>query len=341
MRPVLNIKSMIAKGLLFGLLCSTSVAMADQGNEDYLKGIDVSRYQGDVDWKKVKEDGVAYCFIKASQGIKITDPKFEQNKENAAEAGIAWSAYHFFVTNRGGKEQANHFLKAVGTKKWTAPLPPVVDIERFDGGSKEELVRELSIFLQTIEKEWNVRPILYSGEHFYNANLKEEFKIYRVWIARYRDAEPDFKDWSFWQYSDKGNVNGIQGPVDMNHFRGKKSHLEYLAISHMLGSVKTLLKSKGIALIEVYKDKWDCQTIDVKFDAERPNDRKCQGYLRISVLNAANAENPEYDAKLLAKAIYAKSKKKKRTCMIEVRFQTVEAGKVRESDAYVFDTSGM
>jgi lysozyme len=340
MRAILDIKSVIAKGLTLGLLCSSTIAMGGGNGDDYLKGIDVSKYQGDVDWKKVKQDGIAYCFIKASQGIKITDPKFDQNKDNASEAGIAWSAYHFFVTSRGGAEQAHHFLKSVGTKTWDAPLPPVVDIERFDGGSKEDLVRELKIFLETIELQWNVRPILYSGEHFYNANLKEDFKIYRVWIARYRSAEPDFKDWSFWQYSDKGKVAGIEGPVDMNHFRGKKSHLEYLAISHQLGSPKKLLKSKARKLLEEYEEKWGSENIDVKFDTERPNDRKCQGYLRISVLNAENASNPEYDAKLLAKKIFAKSKKKKRTCMIEVRFQTIEAGKVRESDAYVFTTAG-
>ena len=114
------------KSIVIGLLLIPSFIVAQ------LQGIDVSKFQGDINWDKVAKDSVDFAIMKATQGTGIIDKKLDSNWEGAGKLKMR-STYHFYVTIRGGKEQAKYFMKAVGVNKWTDKIPPMVDVERIDG----------------------------------------------------------------------------------------------------------------------------------------------------------------------------------------------------------------
>lgn len=190
-----------------------------------IHGIDVSYYQGKIDWQKVKamdEDGVkvSFAFIKATEGLLNVDPYFQRNWREAPKAGIKVGAYHFFRPKRAGLWQANFFLQTVSFEK--GDLPPVVDIESLDGVSPEKMRKELNAFIIQIETKTNVRPIIYSGLKFYQDYLMGYYDDYPFWVAHYH--QPKLKlassSWKFWQHSDKARINGINHVVDFNAFNG-------------------------------------------------------------------------------------------------------------------------
>ncbi|WP_443938673.1 glycoside hydrolase family 25 protein [Pedobacter sp. MW01-1-1] len=199
-----------------------------------IHGIDVSYYQGKIDWPKVKamnEDDVSirFAFIKASEGLMLVDPYFQRNWREAAKVGITSGAYHFFRPRKNGKAQAKFFLQVVNIEK--GDLPPVVDIESLDGVSPKAMREELSDFLNYVEMRTKVRPIIYSGMKFYQDNLEGFFDDYPLWVAHYYKAKLslDKSRWKFWQHSDKAKINGINHVVDFNAFSG-----DSVALSRML-----------------------------------------------------------------------------------------------------------
>ncbi|MBB2145338.1 glycoside hydrolase family 25 protein [Pedobacter sp. LMG 31464] len=188
-------------------------------------GIDVSYYQGKIDWQKVKamkEDDVhvTFAFIKATEGILNVDPYFQRNWREAPKAGVKVGAYHFFRPKRSGLWQANFFLQTANFEK--GDLPPVVDIESLDGVSPEKMRKELNAFIIQIEEKTKVKPIIYSGLKFYQDNLMGFYDDYPFWVAHYH--QPKLKlptnTWKFWQHSDKASINGINHIVDFNAFNG-------------------------------------------------------------------------------------------------------------------------
>jgi len=199
-----------------------------------LHGIDVSRYQGKINWDKVaamqeRDVRIDFAFIKATEGVLHIDPYFQRNWKLASKAGLMRGAYHYFKPRKAGLWQANLFLQAVNFDK--GDLLPVVDIEETGGKSKAELQKNLTIFLNQVEKKLGVKPIIYTGYKFYLDNLHGKFNKYPIWIAHYYRAKPK-KDveWKFWQHSDKARINGIVYNVDMNVFNGDADDLEKLVI---------------------------------------------------------------------------------------------------------------
>jgi len=203
-----------------------------------IHGIDVSRYQSKVDWNRVKKmqvDGIriTFAFIKATEGSWMEDPLFDDNWENAREAGIIRGAYHYFLPNVSPKDQAAKFVKTVRLR--SGDLPPVVDVEETKGMNKTQIQRYTREFLALIEKYYKVRPILYTNKDFYKRFFadSEDFKGYRFWIAHYYVTDfdmPDDQKWHFWQHSDRGNVNGINEQVDFNVFNGDSAELRELCV---------------------------------------------------------------------------------------------------------------
>ncbi len=201
-------------------------------------GIDVSRYQQRVDWRRVKamEVGnirIMFAFIKATEGSWLKDPQFERNWENAREAGIIRGAYHYFLPHISPKDQAAKFIKTVRLR--SGDLPPVVDVEETRGMSKAQIQKYTKEFLNLLEKQYNVRPILYTNRDFYKRYFAnhEDFKGYRFWIAHFHVTSfdmPGDENWHFWQHSDRGNVSGINERVDFNVFNGDSAALRKLCI---------------------------------------------------------------------------------------------------------------
>ncbi len=190
-----------------------------------IHGIDVSRYQQLISWKSVKamkvnEVQLGFAFIKATEGTRRIDPFFNRNWKKAKEAGITRGAYHFFIARKDGKTQAANFIKSV--KLESGDLPPVLDVEQTFGVPTKILQQEVKEWLDVMEEHYSVKPIIYTNADFYEHYLKDTFDDYPLWVAHYlRLHHPRIgREWTFWQHSERGRVNGILSHVDFNVFNG-------------------------------------------------------------------------------------------------------------------------
>jgi lysozyme len=194
-------------------------------------GIDVSRYQGVIDWAAVARSGIHFAFIKASEGGDLRDPRFADNWAESATAGVVRGAYHFFTFCTPGAAQAANFTAVVPIDP--AALPPAIDVE-FAGNCRswesiETIRRELAVFLATIERTYGRWPIVYFTRESHERVLDGQLDGYPTW-ARSLFGRPRvrFGPWTFWQYAHNGRVAGIEGLVDLNVFRGTVADLAAL-----------------------------------------------------------------------------------------------------------------
>lgn len=199
-------------------------------------GIDVSEYQGNINWQKVKWIDEVYeinfVLIRATAGNDRVDAQFEKNWENAKNKKMIRGAYHYYRPNENSLEQANFFIKNVKLKK--GDLPPVLDIEKLPKNqSLDSLKVGLKRWLLRVENYYGVKPIIYSGDKYFTTFLEKQFSDYTFWIANYSvfDEKID-KSWQFWQFTENANVDGIKGNVDLNIFNGTKTQLKYLTIGN-------------------------------------------------------------------------------------------------------------
>ena len=191
-------------------------------------GIDVSQYQGEIDWselKKINSDFVVdFVIVRSTAGKDKVDEKFHDNWKNTKGKYIR-GAYHYYLPNENSFLQAENFITTVQLSK--GDLPPILDIEKLPKTqSIDSLKVGLKRWLTKIEKHYKVKPIIYSGESYYNDFLKEEFSEYTFWIANYNFWRKEMdNDWLLWQFTEKAQVNGIDGLVDVNVFDGIKLEL--------------------------------------------------------------------------------------------------------------------
>ncbi len=192
-------------------------------NRFEIKGMDISRYQGDIDWARVGAQGIDFAFIKATEGTTIVDPKFTANWKGASGAKVARGAYHFFRPTLDGKAQAAHFLAHVDYVK--GDLPPVLDLEVTDDATASVIRREALAWCTAVEAAWHVRPIVYTLPHFAASYLEGKLKRYPLWVVDlgwniWPSDALGWPKWTFWQHSHHGSIAGIQGDVDLNVFNG-------------------------------------------------------------------------------------------------------------------------
>ncbi len=200
-----------------------------------IHGIDVSHHQRVIDWKDVKDMQVkdirmGFCFIKATEGLGRVDEQFRLNWVRAKEAGVTRGAYHFFVSSKSGKAQAENFIETVDMSR--GDLPPVLDIEQTNGASVADIQQRARDFLVMLEQHYKVKPIIYTNVDFYEHFLDGAFDDYPLWVAHYLEHDrPRIKrKWSFWQHNDQGHVNGIDAYVDFNVFNGDSTELKKMLI---------------------------------------------------------------------------------------------------------------
>jgi len=199
-----------------------------------IHGIDVSKHQYDINWKqvedmKVKGVKLSFVFIKASEGATRSDNNFQKNWKEVGQTRLIRGAYHFFRPVKDPKTQARLFIGQVKLK--VGDLPPVVDVENANLQSTARICQNLQKFLDLLEDEYHVKPIIYSNLSFYTRHLQGKFTKYPVWIAYYLEDPfelPDERKWNFWQYTESGNVNGIKAKVDFNVFHGSLGQLKAL-----------------------------------------------------------------------------------------------------------------
>lgn len=193
-----------------------------------VKGVDVSSYQRDIDWKGLESEGIRFAFIKATEGSDHRDGRFEYNWKEANGTDMKVGAYHFLSYDTPGETQAENYIGVVD-KKW-GMLPPVVDVEFYgeyleNHPSSEKVYKVLDVVLDMLEKEYGKKPIIYTNTHIYNTYISGEYDDYHIWISNpdIPDSLPDGKDWIFCQYTFKGvsqYVAGGEKYVDMNVFNG-------------------------------------------------------------------------------------------------------------------------
>ncbi|WP_334077359.1 glycoside hydrolase family 25 protein [Paenibacillus sanfengchensis] len=204
------------------------------------RGVDVSHWQGEVDWPQVKAAGISFAFIKATQGTAWVDPKFRGNAAGAHKAGLLTGPYHFVdaVSPEAARKQAQHFVRTLQGVGTPFTLPPVMDYENNPAGLSRPQINQIArAFLSEVERLIGIRPIIYTGNAFAQ-QFDETLQSYPLWIARYSSAAPydvpAWKKWDFWQYSDSGRIAGIGGHVDLNVYRGSVEELKgaYAALNN-------------------------------------------------------------------------------------------------------------
>ena len=206
--------------LLLGLLL-LGVGVAPQSEE---MGIDVSHWQGDVDWRKVQAHGIKFAFVKATEGLAPKDPRFDRNWKALKDVDLIRGAYHFLDPAIDGRKQARHFLETV--KFAPGDIIPVVDVERLKRTSNAELHRQLVRFLDEVKARTELNCMIYVSPEFWKEHLASNEKSPRtnhLWVAAYGVKDPPtiagLPAWSVWQYTRKGTVPGVEGETDRNRSR--------------------------------------------------------------------------------------------------------------------------
>lgn len=190
-------------------------------------GIDVSHFQGKVDWGRVQATGVAFAFAKATEGTTVGDAMFATNWAGIKDAGLLRGAYHFFRASKDAGQQANFFLSKVTLS--AGDLPPVLDVEVTDGASDATLQAGVQAWLDAVAAQTGVTPMIYASPAFWNEHMTDQFGDFPLWVAQYGVSAPrvpkGFKNWTFWQYSESGKVDGVSGKVDLDQFQGSMDDL--------------------------------------------------------------------------------------------------------------------
>lgn len=194
-------------------------------------GIDVSHFQGDVNWGEIKTDTMLFGYAKCTEGSGYTDPKFTENITNIRSAQLAAGGYHFYMAADDAEEQANHYLSTLGELK-SGDMPPMLDLE--GGGVKddpnldiEKFQADVILWLNTVEEKTGIQPIIYTNRPFGDKYLtNSEFAKYDLWIAEYGVEKPELpttwadKGYTIWQRSSHAKEEGVKGNVDQDIFNG-------------------------------------------------------------------------------------------------------------------------
>ncbi|MBR2087261.1 MAG: glycoside hydrolase family 25 [Oscillospiraceae bacterium] len=220
-----------AKGLDILHAYKYNIEVEEPSQADYpVRGVDVSRYQGTIDWQVLASQDVTFAFIKATEGSSHQDPCFAYNWEEARKCGVYAGAYHFFSYDSGGETQARNFIDTVGMNEGT--LPPVVDLEFYgdyydNPPDKQETRKTLNALLMALETYYGKKPIIYTTPRaYYSYILGGGYGEYPLWIREVH-TKP-IVNWVFWQYSDQGLLEGYDGKqadqteafIDLNVYRG-------------------------------------------------------------------------------------------------------------------------
>ncbi len=188
----------------------------------HIHGIDLSHYQGNVFWEIIGDNTkMAYVYLKATEGGDNRDDKYVRNIELAHQYGLKVGSYHFYRPKIEQQKQLENFMTQC--LPGDQDLIPMIDIETTSGLRTDEFCDSLFKFIDLVEKAYKQKPLLYTFTNFYNRYLIGKINDYKLMIAQYTQREPvlrDGRDFEMWQYTGKGQINGINGYVDKSRFMG-------------------------------------------------------------------------------------------------------------------------
>ena len=234
-----------------------SVCAVSAHAQKHTRGIDVSRFQGTINWTQVASDStIKFVYVKATEGASITDPNYKTNISKARKAGLLVGFYHVYSPKTTAYQQMAKIRKVV--KKKDLDLIPVLDIE---GGYSDGLyMKRVDKLLELLEKEYGVKPMIYTSMHCYKAHFTgKKYAKYHFFLAKYKGGAPAVRH-TLWQYTEKGSVKGVTGPVDISKFNR----------SHALSDIKMPKKKKAEKQEE---KKADPQKSDKKVDPPKPDNK--------------------------------------------------------------------
>jgi len=229
----------IAAALIVGgLLWQGTLQLNRRAASSYqVVGVDVSTYQGTIDWGVMASQGIDFAFIKATEGSSLLDPEFKANWAGAQKAGVLAGAYHFFSFETPGARQAAWFIQNVPPR--AGMLPPVVDVEWYNQfkashPAKQDVVTQLQAYLDALEAAYGAKPIIYCSEEMLRDYLGG-FGAYPLWVRNVVEAPrmPWGRFWTFWQYSSTTQLKGYKGSqkfIDMNVFYGTLEQLDAMRL---------------------------------------------------------------------------------------------------------------
>ncbi len=190
-----------------------------------VRGVDVSRHNGSVNWKRLKYEGITFAYIKSTEGTSHIDMKFVENYKNAKQSEVKVGAYHFYTFGLEGSLQAKHFIH--NSTVSSNDLIPAIDVEHSpinryskDKNYMQLVINELIKLEHDLYNYYGVRPLIYTNKDCYKLYIEDHFPENKIWMSDLH-SEPQTKDdnWIMWQFSHTGNIDGINGNVDLNYFR--------------------------------------------------------------------------------------------------------------------------
>ncbi len=210
--------------IIFAIGCGNKLDVSTKG---YLKsteiapkycGIDVSHYQGSIDWNLVAQDtNIQFVYIKATEGKSYLDDKYKQNIEQARNVGLSVGSYHFFRMTSSPQEQFENITNNIDKNQ--QDLIPMIDVETTDGKSVDEVRNALKKLTNLMEKHYGEKPLIYGTMRSYNTICAPDFNDHLLYIGRFSDTlPPKIKGGgkaAVWQFSEKGEIKGIPKPVDL------------------------------------------------------------------------------------------------------------------------------
>jgi lysozyme len=234
---LLSTAGLVALVALLGLVAAVAwtgiLHLPYPSRQDYpVQGVDVSNHQEAVDWQRVRAAGYEFAYVKASEGRTFTDPEYVTLSTGARQAGLKVGPYHYFTFCSAGAAQAERFIATTGGPV-AGDLPPVVDLEY--GGNcsrrpgREEFDREYAAFDAAVTAAFGRPPVLYAVSDFadeYLAGAQERGSRLagrRLWVhATFGRPSGGCERWTIWQFSTRGRIDGIEGPVDLDAFCGNR-----------------------------------------------------------------------------------------------------------------------
>jgi len=200
---------------------------------NHAKGIDVSHWQGVIDWKRVRNAGYSFVFLKATEGPKLVDDRFRANAQEARSAGLLTGAYHFTRARSAAevKTELEHFIQTVESAGGLSSfkLPLALDIETKEGGNRANITANVREWANQIKLRTGRTLMIYTYPNFIDTSLDGTLGNIPLWYAYYSSGVPANKggwaSWEFIQYTNKGRVPGINGDVDLNEYKGSEAEL--------------------------------------------------------------------------------------------------------------------
>ena len=195
------------------------------GHKYMVKGVDLSYHNGPINWAKLRNEGITFAYIKSTEGESHIDRNYNKNYRDAKQADIKTGTYHFYTFGLDGKRQAQHFIR--NSTVGSADLIPAIDVEHSfinrysdDKDYIKKVIDELIKLEHEMYDYYGVRPIIYSNKDCYKLYIKNNFPENLIWMSDLHN-EPDTNDtnWIIWQFSHTGNIDGINGDIDLNYYR--------------------------------------------------------------------------------------------------------------------------